>query len=172
MARPIDIREHKELIVIIIAVAITLFFSKNIWESHKKRVFDIKRQVDIQKQTIGLAKDIGVLAKQVKQYNKLSWNTKESVEVMGSVNELAAKHGITIYAFDPGSLSDQGHFFTLPMTLNISAEYVDLVRFLSALETQSALTRVRMLSLTPQGKQEIDKAQARASLAIDAYIIK
>lgn len=172
MARAIDIREHKGLIVFIIAVVITLFFSKKIWESHTRSVFAIKRQVDIYKQAVNFAKDIGVLTKQVEQYKKLSWDTRESVEVMGSINELAAKHGITIYSFDPGPLSDQGHFLTLSMTLNISAEYADLIRFLSALETQSALTKVKMLSLAPQGKQEISKSQTRASLAIDAYILK
>lgn len=172
MARTFDPREHKELIVIIVAVVITLFFSKKIWDFHMKRVFEIKREIDIQKQSTGLAKEIGVLVKQVEQYKKLGWDTKESVEIMGSINDLAAKHGITIYSFEPAPQSDQGHFFTLSMTLNISAEYADLIRFLSTLETQPALTKVKILTLTPQGKQEIGKTQTRVSLAIDAYIIK
>ena len=166
-----DVREHKEKIILILALIIALFFSKKIWVTHQEKLAKVEKEIGVQKQKISLAAEIKEITKETVGYEKITWKTRESVVIMGRVNELAQKHNIVIYTFDPGAVQRQGEINILAMNLNFSAEYDDLLRFLTELENLPTLTKIKILNLSPQGKQSEERAPTRIYMSILAFIV-
>ena len=171
MAKNIDLREHKETILIVAAIAIALFFSKKIWDTNKTKIAGIKQQIQVKKESASLANDIRQVSKDAEKYKKLAWNTKESVVIMGQINELATKYNIDIFSFDPGTVQNKNTHFELTLSLNLGAQYQDFINFLVALESLPTLTKIKNVNISPSGKQTNESARISAFLVLEAYII-
>lgn len=170
----LNIRNQKTLILIIVAILITIFFGRKIWDSQKVKSNILKKRIQEYQNKIDLSKEINRLSKEFEKFRNVSWLTEESVAIMGKVNELATNHGVEIFTFDPGGLRDNNNYFTFLMSLNIGADYFSLTRFLSTIEELESLTKIVSLRVIPTGEGSLDEQgpKVRANLSIEAFILK
>ena len=172
MMQNINLKEHKEIIVIVAAVAIAIFFSRKILDENKIKISKLERTAKEFIESVDTAEQIKALSKRIDKYKDISWQSKESVEIMGRINKIASKYGITIHTFDPAGLNNKGNYFIFTMNLNISSDYTDLVRFLSALEELKELTKIKKVDISPQGEHSEENVSTRAYLILETYILK
>ncbi|MDD5005972.1 MAG: type 4a pilus biogenesis protein PilO [Candidatus Omnitrophica bacterium] len=166
-----DFRKNKDLIFIIVVALITLFLGRKIWDHQKMRSSSIRGKIQTYQQEIELANKIKKLSQEFDKLKNIGWQTKETVSVMGKINDLASKHNIDISSFDPSGLQDQQYYFTLDMSMNIRADYSDLVMFLSEIENLETLTKITRLQITPELEQS-ESPLVEAFLSITAFISK
>lgn len=170
-----NLKQQKELILVIIVLAITLFFGKKIWVKQKENIASLRGKIEAFKEKIVLSNEIDKLSSECDKFKSMAWQTKEGVSIMGRINELANKYDIEIFSFDPGGLKSENNYSTLSMTLNIKADYFNLLRFLSAIEKLETLTKIISLRITPEGgTNSEDEAgpKVQGNLVIRAFILE
>lgn len=170
-----NLKQQKDLIFIILVFAITLFLGRKILVKQKENLVNVKGKIENYKEKIALTNEINKLSKEFDKFKKMAWQTKESVSVMGAINELANKYDIEIFSFDPGGLKGEGNYFTLSMALNIKADYFDLLRFLSAIEKLETLTKIINLRIMPMGGSgsgNEDGPKVQVNLTLRAFILE
>ncbi len=170
----IKLREQKDKIFIILVVIATIFIGRKILDSQKVKLANTQDRIKNYQQRIELATIVDSLDKQIGKFKDVGWQSQESVSIMGKINELASQYGIEILTFDPGSLQDNQQYFTLAMTLNLSADYFSLTKFLSAIENLEALTKITNLQITSSSESGLDEYGpiVKANLSIAAFIFK
>lgn len=171
----INLKQKKELIFILLIFVITLFLGKKIWVKQKVSLIVAKDRIENYKEKIALIDEIDKLSREFEKYKNVTWKTKESVSIMGAINELANKYNIDIFSFDPGGLKEEGGYSTLSMALNIRADYFDLLRFLSTIEKLETLTKIISLRIIPErgsGSADGTGPMVQANLAIRAFILE
>lgn len=170
----IDFREQKDKIFIILVVIIVIFVGRKILDGQNLRIANTRDKISSYERGVELATEISKVGKGLEKFKNAGWQTQESVSIMGAINEVASKYNIEILTFDPGNLRDEKHYFTLSMVLNIRGSYFDLMKFLSALEDLTTLTKISSLQITsgsdiaPQGHGSL----VQANLNIVAFILK
>lgn len=175
----INLRERKDIILLIIVVVIAIFISRKILDKGKEKIASVKSKIENYKETIKVVDEINQITKEIKKFDDVGWPTKEMVQKMEQINKLASQYNIDISTFDPGQLISKDYYFTLSMTLNIEADYFDFVRFISAIERLKSLTKVISLRITPVGDfgPRIEGEQGagprvRVYLNVEAYMLK
>ena len=169
----IDLREQKQPIFIAVVILITLFAGKKIWNAQKAQSLNFKDKIKNYQKQINLANEINKLSNEFEKFRDAGWLTKESVEIMGRINEIAGTHDIEILQFDPGRLSSKKGYSTMSMSLNIRADYSNLSRFLSEIEEWEALTKITYLRITPEGSHDREYGpMIRVNLSIEAFILE
>lgn len=175
MADKFNLKQKKELIFICAVFLIVLFFGKKIWDRQKANLLAVKDKIKDYQEKVNLFDQINKFTADVKKFNGLSWDTIESVSVMGNINELASKYNIEIFNFDPGNTKNEKHYSTLTMSLNIRASYSNLVRFLSSIEELPTLTKIinlRIVPAGPSGPEEEGGPKIQANLAVRAFVLE
>jgi len=170
----INLKEQKTPIFIIVAILITLFFGKKIWDSNSAKSRIINKKIINYENQIELANEINMLSKKFDEFRSMGWQTEESVSIMGAINKFVSKYDLEIFSFDPGSLKKEKKYLTFAMTLSVGADYFDLLKFLSEIEELGALTKIINLRITPTIKSESQEygPMVRANFTIQAFIFK
>ncbi len=166
------LREHKKLVFIIVVILVTVFLGKKIFDTQKKQTISIKKDIERFKKEASLANDINKLSVEIDKFQGAGWLTDESVDIMGKINEIAGKHGIEIFKFNPGGVKKQGNYSTMSMSLDIGAGYFELTRFFAEIEEMEALTKITSLHMIPERNYDEELGpRIKASLSIEAFIL-
>jgi Tfp pilus assembly protein PilO len=169
----LNLKDQKQIVVVVAALFLTYFFGNKILTSNKTEIANIKSKIDSYHQIKDSANEINILSSELEKFKDVGWATKESDEIMGSVNELANKHSVEILNFSPGALRNENNYSVFSMSLNIRSDYFSLLRFLSEIEELKALTKITYLQLNPEGPSSEAgyEPMVGVNLSMDAYIL-
>lgn len=170
----VNLREQKEKIFIILVVIVTIFIGRKILDSQKVKLINTQNKIKNYQQRIELTTQIDMFNKEIEKFKDAGWQTQESAYIMGKINELASEYGIEILTFDPGSLQDNQHYFALAMTLNVSANYFSLTKFIAAIENLDTLTKITSLQIATSSQSASDEygPSVKVNLGITTFILK
>lgn len=168
-----DLKENKQLIFIVVVVLIIGFSGKKIWDKQNVQLAQSTKRIQNYQKMIFLADEIERLSRESQKFRGFGWLTKDSVEIMGKINDLVNKHRIEILTFDPAGFKNKGNYSTFSMALKLKSDYFDLSRFVSEIEELETLTKVMTLQVSPErGSGQGDGPLVKANLTIKAFILK
>jgi len=170
----INFKEHREKIFILLVVIATIFLARKILDAQKIKLAGSQDKISNYQRRIELGREIDSLNKELNKFKNVGWETEESVTMMGKINEIASQYGIEIINFNPGSPQDNQYYLTVAMSLDVSADYFSLTKFLSAIEDLETLTKITSLQITSSTEPDSGEygLTVKANIGIIAFIIK
>ena len=165
---------QKQHLGFILLLAVICFFATGkISTYHKKKIKKISKEIKDVKERSEIIENIRFMWESLNEFQDLSWDTNETVDIMGKINTVAGKHGMQIISFDPGGMSPrEGTYKTLKMSLNIKGEHFNFMRFITELENLEMLTKINNIKVTPEGEGYSQKdTKIRATISIEAFAL-
>ena len=123
--------QKKHLGFILLFLVVCFFGAKKISAYHKGKIRFIMNRIEDTKKRNEIIENISLIRERLDKFKVLSWDTNETVDIMGRINAIAGKHEIQIISFDPGGMkSNKNAYKALRMSLDIKGEYFNFIRLI------------------------------------------
>lgn len=142
-----DLFKKKELIINIGIILLCFIFSKNIYQSHLKRVNYIRSQIKEEKKRYAILQDLKSEEKKLEGY-KASFAMKDISSLIEKVTALTSQFDVKISSFSPQEPKEEEFFGEISLELNFEGSYSQLKNFLDALENSWDSLRITRLYIT------------------------
>lgn len=146
--------KKKNLLVSIAIIALGCFAAYNLYKMQSAKLKEIKNQIAVEEQRMGLGRELSGLNEQVSSLKQPYLKNGPGLTIE-KFNELASLTGTKILSIIPEPERSQGLYSSTLFNLKLQADYKAVSAFLDKLEAQPGMIKVEefSLKLIPAGKK-------------------
>lgn len=138
-----NILRRKDILISLFVLLVGILFSIYLFQEQQKRIKNIKSEISQEDEKIILAKELSGLDNRITKvsspYLDAGFLTKEKF------NEFASSANIDSISVEQQEEVSKDFYRVIPFTLNFKANYHNLGKFISTLESQNAIIRIEEL---------------------------
>lgn len=164
---------RKDIMVFILIVILALLIGYNIlYKNYQDRIVDIKAQIEEEKKKNDILGVIGLLDKKLQRYYERSFPATETTKLVDTVSALAAKVNLSIETFDPLPTEYREEHAEVPLRLPLRCNYHQLGKFLSLIESNYELIRIRKMVMKKPVIELKKKTTPKIELTVSGIYLK
>lgn len=157
-----NILKRKDVLISSFVLLVGILCSFYLFQMQQKKIKDIKSQINQEDEKIILAKELSNLDNRITQtsspYLDKNFLTKEKF------NELASTVNINLISVEQQEELSKDFYRIVPFVLNFKADYHTLGKFISVLESQSAMVRIEELTIHKEENLEPSEREDKKNM--------
>lgn len=165
------IQQHKNKVVNIAVIIITLTFAINVFKNQRANIAQLKAQKDTEAKKNVVLKDILQIEQKFITLKNVI-NKKEVSTIISKVGEIAKDSAVKIASLKPQTERDYPVYIKYSFDLVVSAsDYHGIARFINKLERSSDIYIIDSINISPM-QEKNREYKRRATLTLSTILIK
>ncbi len=147
-------KKHRETLVVIGVVLVSLFLAKKAYDFQMGKAWWIKESIRKEEKKAMTLDRIVVLNERLEDLKKGGWPSTDFASVVEVLTQLGEDADMRVQDIMPGQREEETHLVTIPFFLNAYTTYRGLAKFLVAIRQLPEVLRVHEMTLSPAISEE------------------